>query len=113
MAQLPTSIVKVIEVVGSSEHSFSDAVRVAVRIASQSIRHITGVEVLHSTADVNASGELSLYKVTCKIAFVVEAHLVDVAGLGNEAPTGAELTLGGVTTSQDLAVGGGPDERVP
>src|SRR5215211_3693750 len=54
----PGRIVKVIELVGSSEHSFSGAVRNAVRPASQTIRNITGVEVLSSTADVNTAGEL-------------------------------------------------------
>jgi flavin-binding protein dodecin len=72
---VPGAVVKVIEVVGSSPTSFSDAVRNAVRTASQSIRHITGVEALHSTAEVGENGELSVYKVQCKIAFVVESSL--------------------------------------
>jgi dodecin len=62
----------VIEVVGSSPNSFSDAVRNAVKGASESVRGITGVEVLNSNADVDDSGNLSLYKVNCKIAFLVE-----------------------------------------
>ena len=66
-------VVKVIELVGSSNSSFSDAVRNAVRTASQTIRNIRGVDVLSSSADVNDSGELSVYKVNCKIAFMVES----------------------------------------
>jgi dodecin len=66
------AVVKVIEVVGSSPNSFSDAVRNAVKGASESVRGITGVEVLNSNADVDDSGNLSLYKVNCKIAFLVE-----------------------------------------
>ena len=66
------AVVKVIEVVGSSPKSFSDAVRNAVKGASESVRGITGVEVLNSNADVDDSGNLSLYKVNCKIAFLVE-----------------------------------------
>jgi flavin-binding protein dodecin len=108
---MPAGIVKIIELVGTSEHSFSDAVREAVRTASLTIRNITGVEVLRSTADVNAAGELTAYKVTCKLAFLVDAPHLESAGLGDDTPSGAELTLGGVTSSQDLAVGGGPDER--
>lgn len=70
--EVPGAVVKVTELVGSSSESFSDAVRRAVKGASKSIRGITGVEVLSSQATVGDDGELSLYKVNCKIAFVVE-----------------------------------------
>jgi dodecin len=76
-AHVPGGIVRVIELVGSSPNSFSDAVRNAVRLASQSLPNIRGVEVLSSNADVDDAGNLSLYKVQCKIAF-----LVDTAQLG-------------------------------
>lgn len=69
---VPNAIVKITELVGSSTHSFSDAVRNAVKEASKTIRGIQGVEVLGSNADVGDNGELSLYKVHCKIAFLVE-----------------------------------------
>ena len=68
-------VVKVIELVGSSPTSFSDAVRSTVSIASQTIRNITGVDVLSSNASVE-NGEISLYKVQVKIAFVVDASSV-------------------------------------
>jgi dodecin len=69
---IPGAVVKVIEIVGSSPNSFSDAVRNAVKVASQSIRNIKGVEVYSSNADVGANGQLTNYKVNCKIAFVIE-----------------------------------------
>jgi flavin-binding protein dodecin len=74
MAQgdVPGGVVKVTELVGSSTESFSDAVRRAVKAASRSIRNIRGVEVISSTADVGPDGELSLYKVNVKVAFLVE-----------------------------------------
>jgi flavin-binding protein dodecin len=65
-------VVKVIELVGSSPNSFSDAVRNAVATASASLRNIQGVEVLSSSANVGPDGSLTLYKVNCKIAFLVE-----------------------------------------
>lgn len=68
-------VVKVIELVGSSPTSFSDAVRSAVATASQTIRNITGVDVLSSNATVE-NGEISLYKVQVKIAFVIDASAV-------------------------------------
>jgi flavin-binding protein dodecin len=70
---IPSGVVRVIEVVGSSPNSFSDAVRTAVKTASQTLRHIRGVEVISSNADVDDDGNLTLYKVNCKIAFVYEA----------------------------------------
>ena len=65
-------VVKVSEFVGSSPKSFSDAVRNAVKEASKTIRGIQGVEVLQSNATVGDNGELTNYKVNCKIAFLVE-----------------------------------------
>ena len=70
---VPGAVVKVVELVGSSPTSFSDAVRNAVKLASQTIRNITGVDVISSSADVSDDGELTVYKVNCKIAFLVEA----------------------------------------
>jgi flavin-binding protein dodecin len=71
----PGAVVKVIELVGSSPSSFSDAVRNAVATASRTIRNITGVDVLSSTATVQ-DGEINLYKVQVKIAFLVDAASV-------------------------------------
>ena len=72
MPEEPGGVVKVIELVGSSSQSFSDAVRNAVKEAAKTTRGIQGVEVLQSNATVGDNGELTLYKVNCKIAFLVE-----------------------------------------
>jgi flavin-binding protein dodecin len=72
MGEVSDGVVKVIELVGSSPRSFSDAVRNAVKVASETVRHIKGVDVLSSTAEVDEQGELTTYKVHCKIAFLVE-----------------------------------------
>ena len=71
MAEQPGGVVKILELVGSSEKSFSDAVRNAVKTASETVRGIQGVEVLNSNALVE-NGDLTLYKVHCKIAFLIE-----------------------------------------
>jgi len=65
------SVAKVIQLVGSSDKSFSDAVRVAVSQASQTIRGITGVDVISSQAEVS-DGEITEYRVTVNIAFEIE-----------------------------------------
>lgn len=69
---VPGAVVRITEIVGSSPDSFSEAVRNAVRAAAQTLRGIRGVEVISSNADVDEDGNLSLYKVNCKIAFIVE-----------------------------------------
>ncbi len=85
---VPGGVVKVIELVGSSPQSFSEAVRNAVKTASETIRNIQGVEVISSNADVGGNGELTLYKVNVKIAFLIErgGGQTDVAGEGGGSP---------------------------
>jgi dodecin len=74
------SVVKVIELVGNSPTSFSDAVRNAVKTASRTIRNISGVDVISSSAEVGTDGELTNYKVNVKIAFVIESSEAASAG---------------------------------
>jgi flavin-binding protein dodecin len=75
----PGGVVKVIELVGSSTSSFSDAVRNAVHTASQTIRNIRGVDVISSSATVEG-GEITNYKVNVKVAFLIERSAADLAG---------------------------------
>lgn len=65
------AVIKVLELVGTSSQSWSDAARQAVEQASQTIRGINGVDVVNSTAKV-ADGKITEYHVTVKIAFEVE-----------------------------------------
>jgi flavin-binding protein dodecin len=65
------SVAKVIQLVWSSDKSFSDAVTVAVAQDSSTIRGITGVDVVSSQASV-ADGEITEYRVTVNIAFAIE-----------------------------------------
>ena len=67
----PGSALKVVEVIGSSVISSSEAAINAVRVTAISPRDIQDVEVLSCSADVAADGGISLYTVGCKIAFAV------------------------------------------
>ena len=78
MADTP-GVVKVIELVGSSPNSFSDAVRTATKQASQTVRNMTGVEVTSSNADVDENGDITMYKVALKIAFKIENSSPDMS----------------------------------
>lgn len=67
------SVVKVVELVGTSSKSWEDAVRQVVEEASASLRHITGVDLVHQTAHVE-NGKISEYRATVHVAFRVEHH---------------------------------------
>jgi len=62
------SIAKVIELIGESDKGWEDAARNAVRDASKTIRNITGVEVISTTAIVK-DGEIITYHACVEIAF--------------------------------------------
>ncbi|MBN1331145.1 MAG: dodecin domain-containing protein [Candidatus Heimdallarchaeota archaeon] len=64
-------VVKIIEVIGTSEKSWEDAAKNAVEEASKSIRGITGVDIVNQTASVK-DGKIVKYKACCKLAFSVE-----------------------------------------
>ena len=63
-------VIKVIEVIGSSDKSWEDAARNAVETASKTVKGITGVDVVGFTASVK-DGKVIKYKTTCKLAFIV------------------------------------------
>ncbi len=72
MREGPGALVKVIDVVGSSEVSFSDAAINAVRVTALNTRDIKSVEILASSAEVAPEHERehSLYTMDCRITFV-------------------------------------------
>ena len=75
------SVIKVIELVGTSKKSWEDAVQEVVKEASESLRHITGVDLVRHTAQVE-NGKITEYRATVHVAFVVEhhAHLIGAGG---------------------------------
>lgn len=64
------SIVKVIEVIASSEKSFDDAVSQAVKETAKTIRNIDSVFVKDMKVHVK-DGEIKSYGVICKVSFRV------------------------------------------
>ncbi len=65
------AIVKVIEVIASSDTSFDDAVRSAVREVSNTVNNIDSVYVKDFKVHVK-DGEITSYGAICKVAFRVE-----------------------------------------
>lgn len=64
-------IVKVIEVIASSEISFDDAIKNAVKEVSRTVKNIDSVYVKDFKVHVK-NEEVSTYGVICKISFRVE-----------------------------------------
>ena len=68
-----TGIAKVIEIIGTSEKGWTEAVQATLDEAKMTINRITGLEVLDKTAKVDpTSGQITEYRVGVKIAFGVE-----------------------------------------
>ena len=62
---------KVVEIVGSSETSIEDAIRVAVAKAGETIRHIGWFEVVETRGHV-VDGKVQHFQVTLKMGFTLE-----------------------------------------
>jgi dodecin len=68
-----TDVAKVIEIVGSSEQGWNEAVQAALDEAKKTVKGITGLEVTDKTAKVDpASGRITEYRAGVKIAFGIE-----------------------------------------
>jgi flavin-binding protein dodecin len=70
-------IVKVIEVIASSEKSIEDAIQYAVTEVSKTVRNIDSVYVKDIKAHVK-DGKVTTYGVICEVSFRVES------GVGND-----------------------------
>ena len=65
------SVIKIVELVGSSPTSWEDAAKNAVDEASETLRDIGGLDVMGQTAIVKG-GVITEYRVNVKISFLVE-----------------------------------------
>lgn len=62
---------RVIQIVGSSEKSIDDAIRVAVGRASKTIRELRWFEVVETRGHIE-SGKVSHFQVTLKVGFTLD-----------------------------------------
>ena len=68
---ITSGAIKVIEVIGVSQKSFEDSVEEAVAKAAESVKGITGLEVIKQSAKVQ-DGKVTEYHSNLKIAFTVK-----------------------------------------
>jgi dodecin len=66
------AIVKVIELIASSDKSFDDAVKMAVKEASKTIRNVDSVWVKDMKVHVK-DGKIKSYGVICKVSFRLDS----------------------------------------
>jgi hypothetical protein len=65
------AVARVTQVIGASPHSWEDAVRNALERANQTLRGITGIEVVKENAAVE-DGKVVEYRATVQVTFVLE-----------------------------------------
>lgn len=70
------AVLKVVELVGTSQKGWEDAVQQVFREASDSLRKIHGVRVVHQATRLVA-GHVREYLATCRVAYELEegAHI--------------------------------------
>lgn len=59
------------QIIGASPHSWEDAVRQALERANQTLRNITGMEVIKENAAVD-QGKIVEYRSTLLVTFVLD-----------------------------------------
>jgi flavin-binding protein dodecin len=70
-ANMPDTVYKVVEVVGTSEISISKAIDSAVSKASETLRHLGWFEVVQIRGNIDQS-KVKRYQVTLKVGFALE-----------------------------------------
>ncbi len=65
------SVVKVIEVIGTSEKDWNDAIQTAFNETAKTLENIVGIDVLGISGKVK-NNKIVEYKANVKVAFVVE-----------------------------------------
>jgi len=68
------TVVKIVELIGSSPNSWEEAAGNAVKEAAKTVRNIKGVDVKRCTAKVEKN-KIVEYRAVFKIAFVVEREI--------------------------------------
>jgi flavin-binding protein dodecin len=67
------TVLKMIELVGTSNKGLQDAVEETVREASKTLRNLVGVDVLGWTGKIQG-GKIVEYRANVKISFLVEEN---------------------------------------
>lgn len=70
---MPGSVYKVIELVGTSDSSWEDAAKTAVKTAGESLRDLRIAEVIKLDMQLDDDGNVSLFRSKVSVSFKHEA----------------------------------------
>lgn len=65
------AVARVTKIIGSSPHSWQDAVSEALRRANKTLRNLTGLEVIEQKAKIE-NGKITEYRATLEVTFILE-----------------------------------------
>ena len=71
MATTDNQTVKVVEVIGESNESWTDAAQNAVDDATETLEGVSGIEVTEQTAEVE-DGQIVQYRTVVNVAFPIQ-----------------------------------------
>ena len=66
------ALIKVKEIIGTSEKSFDDALKQAIKQCAKAKKNLTGAKIIGQNAEIK-DGEVVEYKVNAKIAYKWES----------------------------------------
>lgn len=65
------AVARVTKVVGSSPHSWQDAVNEALKRANKTLRNLTGIHLLEQKAHIE-NGKITEYRAIVEVTFILE-----------------------------------------
>ena len=66
------AVIKIIELIGTSDKSFEDAVAQVEERARKTIRNVKGIHIIDQKAHCGKNGKIQEYRSVCKVAFLLE-----------------------------------------
>ncbi|HEY7530644.1 MAG TPA: dodecin family protein [Gemmatimonadota bacterium] len=106
------AVVKIIRIIGNSPQSWAKAAAAGAKEAARTVRNITGIEATDFTAEVDDRGNVTEYRCTLNVAFLLERGAGGGAGGGERARSGGEgAPAGRGTGSRSRGANGGGRRR--
>ena len=65
-------VIKVIEILASSDESWEDAAKKGISEASKTLKHIRSAYIKEQSATVNEDGKITHYRVNMKLSFEIK-----------------------------------------
>ena len=65
------SVAKITEISASSDTSFEEAVKIGIKRANKTLKHITGAWIQEMKVDVD-NGKVQSYRVNMKVTFILD-----------------------------------------